>query len=308
MKRFAIMTDTHLASRNIDSQSLFPLQMAKLPPNTAQALYDKLREGITNANDAVYEYLFEKRETWEALIHLGDVTGGWQEAGMGENNLITLAQDYTNRWRAMVAEIRFCLGGHDVGYSHRGSLPHGGINYHSIELCQETFGDLWWLKECEGVCLLGICSPIAAYDKSGERICQLRQKQECFLLSEPVQNQLATKPWILFAHDPFLPGIVKAILHDSSHNCRAFIHGHRHDPKFTKLFRALGWLCNDPFLRVSHTCPSVAPLWWPGCGWMEVIIENGKVAIKNHQVPLPQSIAKLPTASFLRCLRWMLRP
>lgn len=304
MKRIAVIADTHLTSPSPDSQSLFPRQMAKLSSNKANVLYSDLRYGIGDANNFVLQRLLDTPS--DILIHLGDVTGGWQEVGIHEHSLLELARHNITNWKLTTSDLRFCVGRHDTGYSHRGSLPHGGLNIRSVELCREVFGDLWWLKEIEGITLLGICSPVAEYNKSNERLSKLQSQQEEFLLN--ANNRIDGKPWILFAHDPFLPKIVSHQLQHQIPNCKAFIHGRLHNPAYTKWLRKLGWLFGRPLLRKSHTCPSVAPLWYHGGGMMELTIDGTMVTIENRFVDLPPSATNVPTASFFRCLRWMLWP
>ena len=304
--RIAVFADTHLTDPNIDSQSLFPRQLAKLLPDTARRLYEHLCLSIAQANYEVLNNIVDFQSPMDMVIHLGDFTGGWQERGMCEQSLIDFAKREVYLWRYICSNLRFCLGGHDTGYTHPGSLPGSGMSYRSLISCAEIFGDLWWFKRHDDICLLGICSSVAAYTGNDPDLLCMRKLQENAVAGKIAE--LSNAPWILFAHEPFLPKRIRNLLKGASRTCKAFIHGHRHDPKYTKFFRALGIVTHDPFLRISNTCPSVAPLWWPGCGWMEVTIENHKVTIQNHQVPVPESIAKLPTASFLRCLWWMLRP
>lgn len=301
MEHIWIISDTHLTHPALDSHSLFPRQMARIPASKAWQAYDQIRFGIQDACDQVLRSINNG-----TLIHLGDVTGGWREQGMREDNLQQQAKHHVHLLRKKFDDLRFCLGGHDVGYSHRGSLPGSGINVEAVNNCREIFGDLWWLKECEGVCLLGICSPLANYTEKDRGLEKMHCKQERFI--DEASHSIDGKPWILFAHDPFLPRIVRNLLRTQLPNCRAFIHGHRHNPWFTKLFRTLGVLRRDPFLRVSHTCPSVAPLWWRGCGMTEVIVDGKMVTIHDKLIDTPASVAQPPTASFFRCLWWMLRP
>ncbi|MDO8511650.1 MAG: metallophosphoesterase [bacterium] len=304
--RIAVISDTHLAPEGLESRSLFPHQLDKLTVTQACRLYDDLRNGIAEANTVVMSAVCQNDEKWTALIHTGDATGGWQERGLVDQSVIDLAKKCVKQLNETTHNLHFCLGGHDTGYAHPGSLPGSGMSYSSLINCVEIFGDLWWFERYNDFCLLGICSPIASYSGSDNDLLHIQERQERVVATKIAE--LSETPWILFAHEPFLPNKMKPLLSGASKTCKAFIHGHRHDPKFTKFIRALGTVTRDPFLRVSHTCPSVTPLWWPGCGWMEIAIEKTKMTIKSHQVPVPESIAKLPTASFWRCLWWMLRP
>jgi hypothetical protein len=161
------------------------------------------------------------------------------------------------------------------------------------------------MEQCEGVSLFGICSPLANYLGNDGTLEALREQQENFL--HEAKDRISGKPWILFAHDPFLPRIVSRLFHHQLLNCQAFIHGHWHNPKFTRMFRALGTVFNNPLLQISHTCPSVAPLWWKGCGMMKVVIDGENVKISNQLLDVPPETACLPTTSFLRCLWWKFR-
>jgi len=303
VEKIICIADTHFPL-DIESQSLFPRQMKRISKTKARQRYERLTAGIAQANTLVNNLLNECHPDY--LFHLGDVTGGWKEKGVSGQLASNTAKYHARTWRQLCPNIHFCLGGHDTGYSHRGSLSEGGINAESVQNCRNIFGDLWWLKECEDVYLLGICSPLANYHDDDGTLEALQNQQSNFL--HEANSRINGKPWILFAHDPFLPPIVSRLLQNQLPNCRAFIHGHRHNPKFTKLLRTLGSITKNKLLQVSHTCPSVAPLWWRGCGMMKITVDGEKVTIKNRLLDVPPEIANLPTASFFRCLMWMLRP
>lgn len=308
--RIAVISDTHLTAPDMESQSLFPRQLAKMKKEEANRLYDSLRLTISKSLGRVAEWLFAKKP-WDLIVHLGDVTGGWQEQGCAH----PLAQEEARKanWllKKLCPKVRYCLGNHDLGYSHPGSLLQGGLNEESLDACKEIFGHPVMQSGFAAPCkMIGAWAPLFEYKGDNGKIINFQGLQKGILETAFLEYEDDEKafPFLFFFHTPFLPKSVKEILRKHRDRFRGLVYGDLHNPRYEKILRLHGLLTGNPFLRKSHLCPSVAPLWWRGCGLLEINTDQAEPVIRRHLLTPPEEARNLPTASALRCLLWMLRP
>jgi len=311
----AVISDTHLTPPELESKTLFPRQLDKLSEKDAAALYKKLRDEMMLAYRTACKWLRQQNPCF--IVHCGDVTGGWQERGCFHHSSQFLARACKNELQGIATqEVLFCVGNHDTGYSHKGSLPGSGIYYDSIEACEQIFGPLFWAKKKEGILMLGVSSSLAEYTGDDSRIINKVRAQLEF-----VGDTLSKwgGPWIFFSHSPFTPKWFAREIGSRIHNLRAVVCGDWHDPRHGKLAR---WMAkgfqyfNKGELGVMFKCwtrlipvPSVAPLWWTGysllnLNWHDGILTATQVALEHPE----ESFKDIPTSSKFRGLWWMIRP
>ena len=134
--RIACISDTHLTSEDRNSKSLFPRQIDSLPEGEAEELYQQLRDAIEGGYEATLVWL-KAHKPWDMLIHFGDMTGGYQEKGLGDDRVFPLAVRCKKDMTTIARRVRVCLGNHDLGYKHAGSLEGGGISEQSVRRAGE---------------------------------------------------------------------------------------------------------------------------------------------------------------------------
>src|SRR5687767_5208123 len=82
--RIACVSDTHRMVREPESKCCFPYRMAKIAreqgPEIRAELYEVIRMEVERSYTALLDWL-RGAGSWDMIIHLGDVTGGWQEQG-----------------------------------------------------------------------------------------------------------------------------------------------------------------------------------------------------------------------------------
>lgn len=308
MARIACISDTHLTSEDRDSKSLFPRQIDSLSEDQAEALYQALRLAIEDAYGAILSWLANQQ--WDLLIHFGDMTGGYQEQGLGDARIFPHAVRCKRDMEQISPRPRVCLGNHDLGYKHVGSLQGGGISDLSAHKAVELFGDLYWHEVIEGRHIIGVCSSFAEYHGDVPYLLQQKEAQEQFV--RDVLRRSSGEPWILCAHDPHTFGELWRVLHPHLASFEQFLYGDLHNPFWGKMKRVQGLF--PPPTRKGYTqsvglvrssmCPSTAPLWWEGYGCMTVELGR-QLAVHQVKLPTPDRIKNLPTASLLTCALWM---
>ncbi len=305
--RIACVSDTHLTVPELDSKSLFPRQMARLARPEAEKLYWRMRAEIILAYSTCLQWLMRQRKNdCDLVVHLGDITGGYQEQGCINPAVQVLISQVKRDLGEVSPLARFVIGDHDTGYTHRGSLPGGGINEESLDFLKATLGQLFWAEEFDGTLHLGVCSPIAQYSGSNPRIAKLRDEQAEFV-GDALQRHRGE--WMLYIHRPAAVRFLDKEMKDHLGRLRKMVYGHYHDPAKGRLVNAIHllslagdsivWKC----LEKAVLCPSTAPLWWRGYGLL-VLNENGS---KNQEIVLsrPPESQDIPASSFWRCLWWM---
>ena len=305
------VSDTHLTVGSLESKSLFPRHLDRLPRKEAEELYERMRVGIDNAFESATTHI-AKQPKADAIIHLGDVTGGYRESGCAHPLVRPLAEDCRNTLHA-IAPTYFALGNHDVGYRHPGSLGRG-ISVESIETCEEIFGDLYWALKVNGTLFIGVCSSIIEYGGNEERIVKRARTQHEF-----VGDTLGggNEKWVFCIHNPFSSRFLAREIVPHLDRLGSVVCGEFHDPTTAKPLRAITKMAS-PFFRGAkgkvlvkclqklRVCPSTAPLWWRGYGLLQAVEEHRELEYEEVFLPLP-SRAPLPTASRLRSTVWMVR-
>lgn len=314
--RIACLADTHLTVPEIESDSLFRLQLNAISRQEAETLYEKMRREVSLASSTAVRWL-EKQGPWDAVVHLGDVTGGYREQGCSHPSCRKIAREIDADLQRVAPRVHYCLGNHETGYSHRGSLAGGGINVDSIEASRAIFGELFWSYQQQEILLVGLCSPIAEYRGSESAILRLQQDQRDFLRETLALHR---GPWLLFAHNPFtMKNFVKEIK-GRTDQLLGMVCGDVHNPRYQKIL-SLGakivrtflpdvssWKVTLECLGKCIACPSVAPLWWKGYQLLTLSFEKGRMESQRVVLDRPPESENLPVSSVWRCLLWTLRP
>ncbi len=257
--RVAFLSDAHLATC-FDDGSLFPRQLNRLDPPTAEASYNRMRDACSDAFSAVTRRLSQDKPN--VIVALGDLVNGWQEQGIYHAKTQQIARDTAENLENIAPHVLFAIGNHETGYSHPGSLPGSGLRTDSIVVCQATFGHLWWTHQVEGTKLIGLCSPIAEHREPDPAIQDLALKQLEFLHKTLSSH---SEPWILCSHSPCISRSLATIIEPHLNRMIAFVYGDLHNPRWGAIKRFTpGWSVQARCLRRGICCPSTAPLWWPG--------------------------------------------
>lgn len=310
--RVTCVSDTHLTVYGMESESLFPKALAKMAKTDASELYERMRNSLYFAWESVRTEVHESSP--DVIVHVGDVTGGWRESGMITSDVRHLAHQVVVGMSRITPRAFVCIGNHDIGYSHPGSLG-GGMTEDSIFFAEQIFRDLWWKFERDGVLHLGVASPIAEYVGKEESIARRVRTQRQF-----VGDALSAHdgPWVLYTHSPWAVGHLSREIEVQVDNLQQVVAGDLHNPSRGTMLRALakGYVPMAKHTRrhavvqaLSKTvvCPSTAPLWWPGHGFMNLDIVGDSVRVAVRTAPRAYS-GRLPTESAMRCLAWMLSP
>jgi hypothetical protein len=310
--RICCIADTHLTVPEPESASLFPRQIAALSKEQGREMYTTMQGVIQSAFVYCMQWL-RSNPPWDLLVHLGDVTGGWQEQGCSHQSARKLAEDAKAALVDWVEarKIRFVLGNHDMGYSSPVSLHEKGVNTDSVFACQEIFGDLFWREQGDGILHIGVCSPIAEYKGLDPQITRIRDDQASF-----VGDVLAgsKEPWALYTHSPFAPRFFAKEIKGHTGRLVNMICGDFHDPRKGRVMKMAAKFVGFPFnsaviqcLKKCAVCPSTAPLWWQGHGLLSLSEHERKIVIKEILLEPLLLSSKIPTSSFWRCLWWIVR-
>jgi len=292
-----------------NSKSLFPRHLDSLPEEKRSALYEELRSGIELAYIRTMESL-RNSGPWDAIIHLGDITGGYGESGCAHHEE---ARKLTLRCRSDMQRIAprvfACVGNHDLGYGHIGSLE-ADVTTASVEFCEQTFGPLFWSFDAGGILCIGICSSFADYKGKDPTLLKRAHEQKVFI----ADTLASTKdPWILFSHSPWSAKFLAREITPHLTRLKQMISGDLHDPKKAWVIKSARRVLpiaqsNVLFhcLRNWTFCPSTAPLWWQGYQCLGLSVNAFGVAEEVIHGVLPMK--NLPTASFMRCTWWCVKP
>lgn len=229
---------------------------------------------------------------WDCLVCLGDITCGWNERGIDHPSLFVLASKVSKDLLNFFPNtpLYFLPGNHDTGYGRA-----GGISLSSLNAWQELFGDLWWARLVKGNLLCGVTSSLASVPPG---LKGLRSAQEDFV--RDVLRRHHGEPWIFFSHSPFSLGGLERIIREHDKTLQAFVFGDFHNHWAWKIAKKFG-------LRTKKGifCPSVAPVWARGGGFVELRLENdGSVKSFSGQIPVCQpSWPRINSP--IHCLLWM---
>jgi hypothetical protein len=172
----------------------------------------------------------------------------------------------------------------------------------SLKKCQEL-SPLWWSFEIEGLLFIGVCSSLwEPYDGADlDEICRLQDEQERFVALTLQTNP--EKNWVLCTHSPDIRGLMEVISPYWS-TLDGIMFGDKHSP--------LGGLIEKIEKgRLAIFCPSSAPLWWRGGGYLFGTVTEGYLQIQAYRLKfsrvLRSQIRQLPFSSFWKCVWWLFR-
>lgn len=306
MSKILLVSDSHITSPDPASGSLWPHQMDALPPEEAAQTYEAIRQGTSSAFDAVMQWAREKGG-WDAVIHTGDVTGGWQEKGMVHDTVLDEARKTHTALQGLSPVVRYAMGNHDVGYG-----KEGGMNEAALSNAEATFGPLHWADELDETLLIGVASSLAEYEGGDSEILARKNRQAEFVGDTLLDHK---GRWVFIAHDPRTPVYFVPQIKDRMRDMGAFAYGDLHVPLFGSLYSGVAqWQRFLPNERAkvfgqAHQkglmVPSTAPLWWGGHGLRTMTVQNGTVSSERIQLPVTDAAKDLPTANAFRALAWM---
>jgi hypothetical protein len=302
--RVACIADTHLLVPDVKSAALFPRRLRAMPLEEQSALYRKVALEIERAYEACVDQIAKAEP--DVIVHLGDVTCGWGHGGMGDPSVRDMAERCAEDLRRLGKPLYCTLGNHDMGRAGKEpeDLPLAADAYEGI------FGQLFWAFDAGDMLCIGMCSPLAHYAGSDERILKRKRDQEAFLADTLAAHP--RKKWTLFVHDPLAIRYVLPSLRPHMDRCAKVIVGHFHKPAAGKLLRTFASLpvsalvFRDPAfrkaMRKTVVAPSTSPLWYKGYGWLQADIDGPKMRIRRPHADRPEDSEKLPTRSLAWCL------
>jgi len=307
MATIACISDTHESSPDYLSRSLFPGYIDSLEADRRDDVYRALTCVLSHCHDEVVRFLANaKQRPWDMLIHLGDVTGGWNECGIDHPSVLSLAEKALEKYKSVAHFVGICWGNHDTGYAD----TIGGLSVESIYACRRL-SPLHWSHYREGILFLGVCSPLMSY-YHGEHtnlISDLREEQLAFVAQTLASHK--GMPWVLCTHDVDFSPFAK-VLHPYTDTLIHVLYGDKHSPLGAKLEKVKGYLNPLSYLsfagmcrRRGTLCPSVAPLWWHGGACITGEVLNGKLKLTiNESVLSPELAAWVNDfrfSSFIKC-------
>jgi predicted phosphodiesterase len=298
----ACISDTHLLVPDTRSAALFPKRLKSLTLQEQHAMYAQVSQEIERAYLACVEQI--KQSKPDIIIHLGDITSGWEKGGMGDPSVRALVQRCADDLKALHKPLYCILGNHDIGKV--GKEPANIAE--ATDIYEQVFGPLFWQFETQGLLSLGMCSPLAYYHGKDPSILKRKKDQETFLV-----DTLAAYPekkWVLYVHDPMaLRHVIKQI-GPHLRRCRKVIVGHFHRPSTGRLIRyasrvpvTKAMLSSRMYRRALSkvvVAPSTAPLWYKGYGWLQLEVRGNTMKAHRMRALRPIESQDLPT----RSLRW----
>ncbi|MDD4319679.1 MAG: metallophosphoesterase [Candidatus Peribacteraceae bacterium] len=302
------IADTHLLPPHPESTRFIPRWLRMLPEQEALALYLRLSRELRRAFETGKEEM--RRAAPALVVHLGDVAYGWEKGGMTHPLLAKEARECARELGALGSPFRVCIGNHDTGHA-RDDNPLFGKG---VEICEKTFGQLYWSHETADALHVGIASPLLEYggENDGKNPALLRKaaEQEAFLSDTLARHPHA--PWILYLHRPFGLRAVAPRLRPHLPRLRAVVCGHLHRPALGNVIRTAARLrfpghhphesAYAHMMRKTTVCPSIAPLWCSGYGLLSLQMRHRRLRIRQEWLTAPRESDRLSTASLFRCL------
>jgi hypothetical protein len=306
----ACVADTHLGDTlPRESRAYFPHLVDSLGAQ-GNRFFERMSKETRRAYEAVLGTFKEKR--YDRIVHLGDVTGGWQEQGIWHPVTQGIATEVRDDLRAICSDTRFCIGNHDAGYTKFGTLEESHTKVQSIESCAEIFGDLYWSSRDGDMLSIGACSPLAEYDGRDAKLIDLQKDHADFIRQQ--LNGHKHSPWMMYTHDLTILDHIGPVVRDHAAHCQKIVYGGMHHPERAALLRTLYKLknLNKPPMRSligrATLCPGTAPFWWKGYERMDIISQEGSIRTKRIEASRPADSDRLPTESMIRCLLAMYVP
>jgi UDP-2,3-diacylglucosamine pyrophosphatase LpxH len=308
--RIACISDTHLASSDPDSLSLFPRWVEKLEPEDRKRTYGLMADETHRAFESCLQWSTEHKP--DMIVHTGDVTAGYavgaHEAGIVHPEMQKIAKGCKEKLEA-IAPVYFSLGNHDLGAPDAVTFPE------AVAACQDAVGPLYWQHKRKDLLMLGVSDSIAQYKGTSESILQYKRDQREF-----VQDALRTHkdlPWAMFTHDWMSVPSMAEDIDPYMKDCKQITYGHFHHPWSENVSKAAQYIAAaSPFAskamrsmpRISRLCPSTAPLWGEGYKMLDIHWKDS--AFDSRIINLPKSAESdmNPGSSFLRCTIARFRP
>lgn len=303
--RIACIADTHLLPPSMESGASIPTQLASLPDEAAEEVYRERSDAHRHAYEQVTEWL-EENGPWDLIVHLGDITGGWQERGMVHDEIEDLTREVKEDLAAL-APTRFVPGNHDLG-TESPAYPDSGINREAVENYQDVVGGLWWSEQLGDTKIIGLTTPLEEAEEDDDYFERLAEEQRRFLEDELDGYD---GDWMLFAHEPSLEQFAD-LLAGKTDTLQQFVYGDLHNP--------IGGVCMELYGRLrrmlpgdgeaeavaemfedAHLVPSVAPRWWKGGSVVSIDLPD----VEIDREDLPNRGDALPSSSMLYSAFWM---
>ena len=303
------LADCHLNADLVQSGSLWPKHMARLPEEQAKRLYRTISDETFRAFGTPLRYI-ANNGPWNFLGQLGDFVGGWLEQGCGHPEVQQVARAATAQLRAVAPDTVYAVGNHETGYKSPLTIAGAGFCWESLQACYQIFGQLFWKRELTNLVVVGVCSSLAEYAGTDPEVLKEKQEQSEFLHDTLVR--LRGRKWILAAHKFATPKHFIREIQGYEKSLVAFVCGDLHDPFKHKLLKPVWSLHPNATIRAvmkrSVMCPSTAPLWWRGYGMltMEWDAENDRLTTHRIELERPADSVVLPTESMFTCFRWMM--
>lgn len=298
----ACTADRHLSVPDFKSLSLFPRQVNILGSHEGPRFYHRMVDAIDQANNFVNTLLTQL--DLDALIDIGDIFTGWQERGCFHPSVYPLMDEMKEK-ATLITKVYLPLpGNHDLGYS---GSNKGYLMRESLEAWIEKMDSPFWAVPLGGMLHVGICSPFIQ-EHSDSYFQKWKNEQENFLLSALEGNE---NPWILYLHDLSSVAHLQHIISPHLQRLEHVVFADAHDPAAEWYGKALARLhgVSPKIIARATLCPSVAPLWWRGHGYLDIVKMDRTLHIQQH-APDPPAFADqdLPSASRVKCLMWMALP
>ncbi len=311
--RIACISDTHLFPPEVESEALFPRWVEKLGPVDGPEFYEKCITEVHRAYITALDHI--RTEEPDAILHFGDLTGGWRERGLVHPSVVDIAHT-TYDELAAIAPTYIAAGNHDTGYHHP-MVAGSDISVESVEACEDAYKRLWWECRQQNLHLLGICSPVLEYTGQEKKLLD-KQKDQYEFLGDMLQTRKG-EPWALCAHTPFLPmDTLGPMLDPHLNTCEAVMHGDLHNPRTAPFYAAMKYVqamgsgrnnrVQRSLIAKSDLTPSTAPLWWKGYQMRMSTWDGKDLESVNIKLQRPAGSENVPTDSLLKCLVGMLRP
>lgn len=260
--------------------------------------------------------ILASRGPFDFAVCLGDITSFEDRGVAAHPSCIKLLQETREQLHQYGKTVLVVPGNHDLGTPS--PILGSGLSAESLEAFARVFGGLWWIREVQGVALIGLSSSLLEQASSHPAVLTLAGAQEEFL--RHVLGNLGTSPWILFVHDPVSLRYVSDLIAPHVRNLCAVVHGGYHHPILGRWPRIVG-VASTPIrvllpkeLRVltrvfgkSIFCPALGPAWSPG--YRAVILQiarsNNRIRIDVEHIDRHDlAIKELPAASIVKSTIW----
>lgn len=310
MEQITVVSDTHRINKyEVNSRNLFPGFFDQLKGKEREEAYNRFAEILEIYQESLLSRLYEGSGR-KLLIHLGDVTCGFQERGIGFPKMEALTRNTISQLKEFAPMVLIAWGNHDTGYDGN----EGNLTLKSLYTCRDI-SPLWWKHEVDNVLFVGVCSPLFAsnYGNEQREIERLQQDQVDFV-AETLRSKPKKQRWVLCTHDLALGALLETVGREHQKTLTTVLMGDVHSPLAGKIIKLKGFLqplgLMAAIRRKTVVCPSVAPLWWEGCALLSGSVQGDTTHFQQQQFFLPlgtkEKMREFPFSSFSKALIWML--